>query len=259
MTSPSDQPGADAPRAELREEHTPSAVAARIRSGHDGSYLGDLVYGAIDGTVTTLAVVAGVVGAGLDQMIVVILGAANLLADGFSMAVSNYLGTRSELQRRERLRRLEARHISSVPEGEREEVRQLLAARGLEERTLEGAVDAITADEDQWIDFMLREEHGLSAVAHDPLRAGAATFVAFLAVGLVPLLPFVADAVITTSVPSPFAWTAGVTALAFFGVGALKGRVVEQPWWRSGLEVLGLGGGAAALAFGVGAALGGLA
>ena len=95
------------------------------------SYLRDVVYGAIDGTVTTYAVVAGVAGAGLDAPVVLVLGTANLVADGFSMAVANYLGIRSEERRWHRIRREEERHIELVPAGEREEVRQLLARDGL--------------------------------------------------------------------------------------------------------------------------------
>lgn len=243
---------------DLRRLHTPEAITARLDDASRPSYLRDFVYGAIDGAVTTLAIVAGVVGAGLDHAVVVILGLANLAADGFSMAVSNYLGTRAELQRRRRLRRQEERHVAAVPEGEREEVRQLLAARGLEGDVLDGAVETVTSDDVRWVDFMLREEHGLSSKTPDPLRAAGVTFAAFVTVGLVPLLAFVVEA-IGVNVPAPFTWSAISTAAAFFLVGAGKGRVVEQPWLRSGLEVLALGGGAAALAFGVGAVLGGLA
>ncbi|MGH8978267.1 MAG: VIT1/CCC1 transporter family protein, partial [Acidimicrobiia bacterium] len=72
--------------AALVASHTPEAIAARLRIGPRRSYLRDLVYGAIDGTVTTFAVVAGVRGASLEATILVILGIANLVADGFSMA-----------------------------------------------------------------------------------------------------------------------------------------------------------------------------
>ena len=82
--------------------------------------------------MTTFAVVAGVVGAGLSSKIVIVLGVANLLADGFSMGVSNYLGTKVEEEQKSRARRVEEQHIEMIPDGEREEVRQIFKAKGLE-------------------------------------------------------------------------------------------------------------------------------
>src|SRR3989344_2113527 len=64
-------------------------------------YIKDIVYGANDGMVTTFAVVAGVVGASLSSTVILIVGFANLLADGFSMAASDYLGTKSECEAKE--------------------------------------------------------------------------------------------------------------------------------------------------------------
>src|SRR6188474_3262182 len=82
------------------ETHTPAGVRRRLEQAPRPSHLRDLIYGAIDGTVTTFAVVAGVQGARLEASIVIILGFANLIADGFSMAVSNFLATRAETQQR---------------------------------------------------------------------------------------------------------------------------------------------------------------
>ena len=90
----------------------------------------DWVYGGIDGTVTTFAVVAGVVGAELSTRTLLILGAANLFGDGFSMAAGNYSGTKAELDEYAQVRRMEERHVDLVPEGEREEIRQIFRAKG---------------------------------------------------------------------------------------------------------------------------------
>jgi vacuolar iron transporter family protein len=106
----------------LAEEHTRLAVRKRLRRRPSASYLQDFIYGGVDGAVTTFAVVAGVAGANLDETVVIILGGANLLADGFSMAVSTYLGTKSQRQQIEEARRNEERQVEEIPEGKREEI-----------------------------------------------------------------------------------------------------------------------------------------
>jgi VIT1/CCC1 family predicted Fe2+/Mn2+ transporter len=187
---------------------------------------------------------------------VLVLGTANLVADGFSMAVANYLGIRSEDGRWRRIQRDEERHIELVPAGEREEVRQLLARDGLTGKLLDAATAAVTSDRQRWVDMMMAREHGFAAVRPDPLRAAAATFLAFAVVGLLPLLAFVVDALPDISVASPFAWATGLAAVAFLGVGAAEGVVVDEPPARSAMRTLAVGGSAAALAYAVGLALG---
>ncbi|MCC6907688.1 MAG: VIT1/CCC1 transporter family protein [Phycisphaerales bacterium] len=249
-----------AARARLRREHTPEAIQSRLSAGMRHSYLRDFIYGAIDGAVTTFAVVAGVVGADLPLGVVIILGLGNLFADGFSMAISNYLGTRAEHQIRTRTRRTEEMHIRTIPEGEREEIRQLFAGKGFTGEQLDMVVDVITADPKRWVDTMLTEEHGLALEGVSPWRAGLMTFIAFVLIGFIPLLPYVFDLIASGAFGgAAFEWSAAMTAAAFFIVGAIKSPFVDESWWRSGLETLLVGGIAAAMAFGIGAALQGLA
>lgn len=243
----------------LEAEHTPDAIRARLGDGPNHSYLGDFVYGAIDGAVTTFAVVAGAAGAGLSAGLVLVFGIANLLADGFSMAVSNYLGTRAEQQRRERVRIEEQRSVRAIPEGEREEIRQIFAAKGLSGDALEQVVDVITADERLWVETMLREEFGLPSSGRSAARAGVSTFIAFMIAGAIPLAVFVADYLAPGGVPNALWWSAAMTGVTFFATGAAKARVVERSWWWSGVETLALGGGAAVLAYLTGWLLQGLA
>jgi vacuolar iron transporter family protein len=239
----------------LGRDHTPSNVSARLCARPPASHLRDFVYGAIDGTVTTFAVVAGVAGAGLSTSVVIILGVANLIADGFSMAVSNFLGTRAELQERERARRDEERHIALIPEGEQEEIRQIFASKGFADGDLDRVVDVITGDRRVWLDTMMTEELGYGRVSADPLRAAGATFLAFITLGFVPLAVFVVDALLAGAVQAPFAWSAVLTATAFFAIGGMKARFVGRRAWRSGVETLVVGGAAALLAYAVGVLL----
>lgn len=185
----------------------------------------------------------------------IILGGANLIADGFSMAVSNFLGSRAERQRRERAHRREQLHIRVVPEGEREEIRQIFASKGFGGDDLERVVDVITSDPDLWAETMMSEELGFGASVPNEYRAAFATLAAFLTVGFLPLTVFVYDLAAPGDIEHAFTWSAVMTGIAFLVVGAMKSRFVDQSWWRSALETLVVGGLAAALAYAAGALL----
>lgn len=241
------------PRFRLEHDHAPEAIRARLQRGPRSSYLRDAVLGGIDGTVTTFAVVCGVVGASLSPAIVLILGFANLLADGFSMAASNYSATRSEIDEVERIRAWERHQIKAEPEGEREEIREIYRAKGFRGADLERVVETITSDEDQWVDVMLAEEYGAAGPDRSSLLAAVSTFAAFAVCGFAPLLPFLA-----TSGKAAFLISIVLSGAVFFGIGSFKSLWSIVPWWRQGGETLVIGAVAAALAYAVGALLRGL-
>jgi VIT1/CCC1 family predicted Fe2+/Mn2+ transporter len=237
----------------MEHEHSHEAIRQRLATAGEHSYLRDWVYGGIDGAVTTFAIVSGVVGAQLSPGIIIVLGLANLLADGLSMAAGNYLATQTEHEELRHAEAIERRHIAIEPEGEREEVREIFRRRGLEGELLERVVDAITAEPDRWVHLMLLHEYGLPARIRSPWRAAGTTLWAFVLCGMVPLVPFVVGA-------RDAFWLAVVTTgLVFAAIGALKSRWSPRPWWRSALETLAIGGSAAAVAYGIGAWLRGLA
>lgn len=226
--------------------HSQEEVERRIGAPPGRGYLRDIVYGGIDGSVTTFAIVAGVAGAGLSTWVIIALGIANVLADGFSMAAGNFSGTKAELDEIERLREVELRHLREDPAGERREIREILRLKGLSGEVLEAATDAVAANEEASVQLMLEGEYGLAGVDPHPMRAAMATFAAFLVAGLIPLMPFL------LALPNAFQLSAIATACVFFGIGAMKSRWALAPWWRSGLETLAIGGAAAVIAYGVG-------
>lgn len=227
----------------MEHSHTPEDIRERLISPPAGSYLRDCVYGGIDGAVTTFAIVAGVEGAGFSRTVIIALGIANVLADGFSMAAGNYSATKADLDNLQRLREIERKHIREIPEGEREEIRQILRLKGLRGEVREQAMEAITADESVWVDMMVAEEYGVSTTVPKPLPAALATFLAFLVCGSIPLLPFLLQ------MSDPFMTAIIATGMTFFAIGAMKSRWALSSWWWSGSETLLIGALAAAIAF----------
>ncbi|MEZ6089251.1 MAG: VIT1/CCC1 transporter family protein [Pirellulaceae bacterium] len=240
---------------QLKLEHSPDKIRQRLSEAKRPDYLADFVYGAIDGTVTTFAVVSGVAGADLSSSVLIILGFANLVGDGFSMAAGNYLATRTDAQLNHRRRQHEAAQIDAYPEGEREEIREIYRRKGFQGDDLERAVAIITADKSRWIDAMIMDELGMQLETRSPLKAAAATMLAFFVVGSIPLFAFVTEAIFPGMISRPYACSTILTGIAFFLVGAVKSRFVEQRWLWSGLETLTLGGLAAVFAYTVGYAL----
>ncbi len=217
-------------------------------------FLGEFVYGAIDGSVTTFAVVAGASGAHLDSSVVIILGFANLIADGFAMSVGSYLSNKSEIENYEKHRKTEIWEVENIPEKEREEIREIYLAKGFTGDLLEQVVDTICANKDVWIDTMMKEELEMVKTGKSPFAMGAVTFVSFVLVGFIPLFVYVIDYT-WNPVKNLFLTSTVLTALAFIGIGYLKSYVTETNRVRSVIETLGLGAIAAALSYVVGSLL----
>lgn len=215
-------------------------------------YLGEFVYGGIDGSVTTFAVVAGSVGAGLDTAVIIILGFANLIADGFAMSVGAFLSTKSEIQNYEKHKKIEYWEVDNLPEKERAEIREIYENKGFEGELLEQVVDVICSDKDRWVDVMMKEELEMQEETKSPFAMGAVTFVSFIIVGLIPLLVYVNDYIIGGWDIDLFLWSCVLTGGAFIMIGYLKARVTENDVFRSIFETLFLGAAAAVLSYVVG-------
>lgn len=230
----------------MTEKYHQSGTSLKIQD-----YLGEFVYGGIDGAVTTFAVVAGATGANLDSEIVIILGLANLLADGFSMSVGSFLSTKAEKENYEKHRKIEYWEIEHLPEKERDEVREIFEEKGFEGEMLEKIVDTITADNDRWVDVMMKDELNMIKEDRSPFMMGLATFISFFILGSIPLLLYFWDYFASFS-GDKFLWSSILTGISFVVIGYYKSLVTHTRKIRGVLETLALGGIAAVLAYAVG-------
>jgi len=217
----------------------------------------DFVYGAIDGAVTTFAVVAGVVGASLSPSIVLILGFANLFADGFAMAVGNYLSAKSKIEYVERERKREEKEVESLPQEKIKEITDIYSKKGFTNELLEDVVNVITSKRKVWVDILMKEKIGSAEIRNEnPMSKAITTFSAFNLVGLIPLMPFLLVFISGFSsiytLEHVFVYSAIFTGLSFFAIGMIKGKVVNKSPLRSGLNTLMIGGVAAVVSFLVG-------
>lgn len=241
-----------------RRAHENKSAPEEHQTGH-GQYLKSFVYGGLDGIVTTFAVVAGVAGANLSASVVLVLGVANLIADGISMAFGDYLSTKAENEYTAAERVRETWEVQNYPDGEKKEMIELYIEKGISPEDAKIAVDALSKIEKPWVDIMMVEELGLIESPESPLKNALVTFSSFIFFGAIPVLIYVVAKFIPFFAAHTFALACSITGITLFILGTLKIYFTRQPWYRAGMEMLLLGGFAAAAAYAVGVLLGKLA
>jgi len=224
--------------------HAPDEIrnALERHKTESGAYLGEMVYGALDGIVTTFAVVAGVQGAGLSSGVVLILGFANLIGDGLSMGVGGYLSKKSQKEFARSERKRETWEIENYPAGEKEEIKEIYRKKGFSGADLDRAVEIISSDRENWVNIMMQEELGIMEENKPPLKSGLLTFISFVIAGFIPLLFFILALAIPGLKQYSFLMSLILTGLTLFGVGSMRVLLTGIRWWRSGLEMLFVGG-----------------
>lgn len=232
--------------SQLDHSHDPESIQRRLQNIGGPNYLRDFIYGSIDGIVTTFAIIAGVVGAGLSNQTIIILGFANVLADGFSMASSNYLGTKSEEDEKIKIYDHEMSQISKKPEGEKEEIRQIFKSIGFGGDELEKIVHTISKNKSVWVKIMMQEEYGLGTNSRHPLRSAMTTFFAFVLFGMLPLFPYLLNS------QNDFLYACVIAGASFFIVGAFKSKWSLESYFLSGFKTLLLGTIASLIAYSTG-------
>jgi VIT1/CCC1 family predicted Fe2+/Mn2+ transporter len=242
------------------QAHTHKAIsmAAEKHGGAGSQYIGEMVYGGLDGIVTTFAVVSGVSGAQLGTSVILILGLANLFADGFSMATGAYLSTKSEQEYYRKEWEREAWEVEHFPEGERMELIDVYRGRGYSEEDARQMVDIQSKDPERWVNAMMLDELGMMKDESKPLLNALVTFASFVVAGSVPLLVYLFGLFVDIPRTATFPASLIMSALALFGLGAAKVLVTKLNPLRSGLEMLVVGGLAAGVAYAVGVLLKGI-
>jgi VIT1/CCC1 family predicted Fe2+/Mn2+ transporter len=225
------------PSVEHVEKHFTATAAVR-----------DIVIGMADGLTVPFALAAGLTGAIASTGIVVTAGFAEIAAGSIAMGLGGYLAAQTDTEHYTSELDREYRETVELPEIETEEVAKVFRDYGLTQEQMNPIVSAITADQKKWVDFMMRFELGLEAP--DPARAGrsAATIaVSYVVGGLVPLAPYI----LMKNIVEALWVSVGVTLLALFVFGAIKGHYTGVKPLRGGLQTVVVGGLAAAAAFGI--------
>jgi VIT1/CCC1 family predicted Fe2+/Mn2+ transporter len=226
-----------------REDGATHTEAAHVPGGRS---VRDLVFGANDGLVAAFAVVSGVHGAAVSTRIVFLAGLAELIGGTIAMGLGAFLAAKSEREFILSERAREEREIVEFPEEERKEVRTIFSRKGFRGPALEQMVQHVTADPVFWVDTMMTEELGLSAVPTTaPLQSGLVVAFAYALGAFFPVIPYA----LGISAQAAFGWSIGLTLAALFAAGALKTRMTGRPWLRSGVESVLIGALAAAATF----------
>lgn len=219
------------------------------------SYLREIIYGGIDGIVTTFAVVAGFSGAQIfgQEMIpltfaaVLLFGFANLVADGLSMGLGNYLSVRADkdlyLRRKSELEKLNELQL-------RKRLEDTIEAMKLEQGAGAPLVQALLIDRELTVKWILENSEGLRGGGdEDPRLTGFATFLSFIVFGAIPIIPY---ALLDTEPLPAFLITITFTLGALLALGVMRWRISKVNLRMSMIETVGLGSLAAVAAFVVG-------
>lgn len=235
---------------ELRISH--DAQGTEPHKNDKGQYIKSMIYGGLDGIITTFAVVAGVAGASLSSGIVLILGFANLIADGLSMAIGDYLSTKAENEYNKTERARELWEVENYPEGEKKELVEFYVSKGLEDQEATNVVDIISRHKKAWVDIMMVEELGIIESDESPLKNAIVTFGSFLLFGFIPLIIFIIAFLFPELEEKTFLIASVLTGAALFILGSLKVRITEKNWFISGSEMFFVGSLAAIAAYAIG-------
>jgi len=216
-----------------------------------GGGVRDVIFGANDGLVSILALVAGVYGAITESHFILIAGVAGAVAGAISMGAGAYLSSKSEKEVTEKEGERKGIRKKGTPEEERDELVKFYQARGFKKQEAEAIAGRVASDMESRAEYTIGEEIGLtSEESWPPTKAAILTGLSFAIVSVIPILPFAFMEV------TPAVITAVIASIAtLFGVGASKAIFTRKSWLRSGLEMMGIGALASAATYAIGLAI----
>ncbi|HEX7745396.1 MAG TPA: VIT1/CCC1 transporter family protein [Micromonosporaceae bacterium] len=228
----------------------PAALKEHHHADVSGGWLRPAVFGAMDGLVTNIALIAGVGGGGVSPRNIVLTGAAGLVAGAISMGLGEYTSVQSQNEQIAAEVAKERRELERHPEVEARELADAWTARGVPRELALQMAHALKLNPDEALRVHVREELGVDPEEQpSPWTAAISSFLCFSVGALVPLLTYLLG---FTSL-----WLAlGLGGLGLFVAGALVARFTHRAWWSSGARQLLLGAAAAAATYLIGRLIG---
>jgi VIT1/CCC1 family predicted Fe2+/Mn2+ transporter len=223
----------------MRDEETVRIALQNLEEGerwHKKVSVREIVFGFNDGSISTLALLAGVTGGALIRGQILIAGFSGVVAGAISMAIGAYISSKSEIEHHHSEIEREKREIEEVPQIERQEIRQIYMKKAnFSKEELNMLVNRITGDKKTWLDLMMKEELGLFEERFEnPLRIGLVMFFTFMVGGLIPIIPF-----LLISAPQSSLMAASfMTFASLFLIGVWKTTFTNKQWFVSGLEMV---------------------
>jgi len=233
----------------------PLKAAASEDHKKGGDRMKTVLFGGLDGIITTFAVVAGAGGGGLSVAVVLIMGFSSLVADALSMGVGDALSSTAENEVALRERSREAWEFDNYPEGEIKEMVEIYVERGVSQEDAESIIKTMAKYRDFFVDVMVKDELGMDPPEEgtcDHWISGTYCFFSFLVCGSVPLLGYVAFMPVTDDKDTLFGISCALTGCMLFLLGAIKSKFTVKPWYLSGIEILVMGALTAAAAYLIG-------
>jgi len=224
--------------------------------GQASEHIESIVFGGLDGIITTFAVVAAAAASKLSYGTILIVGFANLLGDAIGMAIGDYLSTIAETDHEKSERKREQWEIEHVPELEKKEMVDIYKRKGMIEADAKTVVELLFQSKSAFLDVMMIEELRMSPAENEggAWKGALVTFGAFMVLGGLPMLPYLFSGKYTQEASrDPVFWSAvGLFAICLYILGSFKGKITGKRWWLAGIMMLLNGGVTTVFAYFVG-------